>query len=211
MTRSNLNTILLCALCGVGLLACRANEATPTPEPQLKPTVRPTATLPAQGDQPTQPTQSTQPPSQGGLVAYDDPTAPFSMQYPTGWKVREEPESILFQSPDQAASIQIIIYEYPEGAPRTTTAKEVFDKFTQTFAQGTGLKLSNTATRADGSVYADVAFQDLATRSALQGSVRVLLAKSRRYHFILLFAADASQLARYKAIATTASDSFRER
>jgi hypothetical protein len=145
------------------------------------------------------------------MSSYDDPTAPFTLQYPAGWKVREEPESIFFQSADQSAAIQVIIYEYPEGAPRATTVKEIFDRFTQNLAQGTGLKLSNQATRPDGSVYADISYQDPATRNSLQGFVRVMLAKSRRYHFIMLFTTEASQIARYRPSATMASDSFRER
>ncbi len=202
--RRKINIVLLFAIL-ISLIACKADGvATPFEQSAAKPTLRPTATLPAQ-------VQPTQPPSQGGLSSYDDPTAPFIMQYPSGWKVREEPESIFFQSPDQAATIQIIIYEYPESAPGTTTAKEIFDRFTQNLAQGTGLKLSNQATRPDASIYADISYQDPATRNSLQGFVRVMLAKSRRYHFIVLFTAEASQIARYKPTAIMASDSFRER
>lgn len=205
VTRTPLQTALYFGIV-IALGACRAGDtATPTPEPaSARPTPRATATL----GTPPPPTNT---PNPNALLDYNDPSAPFTMQYPASWKVREEPESIFFQSPDQAATIQVIVYEYPEGAPRTTTAKEIFDRFTQSFTAGTGLKLSNTATRSDGSIYADTAFQDASTPSALQGFVRVLLAKSRRFHFILLFSADASQFARYKSIATTASESFRER
>ncbi len=197
--------ILLVALGVIGLIACRANGVTPSVEqPVSKPTARPTATLQVQ-------VQPTQPSTKGGMASYDDPTAPFAIQYPAGWKVREEPESIFFQASDQSATIQVIIYEYPEGAPKTATAKEIFDRFAQTFAQGTGLKLTNQANRPDASVFAEVAFQDPATRNPLQGFVRVVLSKSRRYHFIVLFTSDLDLFARYKPIGMAALDSFRER
>jgi hypothetical protein len=205
VTGTKIKAILLSPIL-IGLIACSANSAAPTAQsPAAQPNVRPTATLPP-------PDQPTQPPSQGGVTSYDDPTAPFTLQYPAGWQVREEPESIFFHSPDQAATIQLIIYEYPEGAPKTTTAKEIFDRFTQNLSsQSVGLKLSNQATRPDGSVYADISYQDSATQNALQGFVRVILAKSRRFHFILLFTVAPGQLARYKPGAVMASDSFRER
>ncbi len=198
-------TIPLLAVCAIGLIACRANEPTPLAgQPVDRATPRATATLQL-------PSQPTEPSNKTGLTSYDDPTAPFTIQYPVGWKVREEPESISFQAQDQSAAVQVILYEYPEGAPKTATAKDVFDRFTQAFAQNTGLKASKPTTRSDGSVSADVEFQDPATRKPLQGFVRVLLAQNRRYHFIVLFAADQNQFARYKPIGATVIDSFRER
>ncbi len=149
-----------------------------------------------------------QPPA---LVTYDDAAAPFTIQYPDGWKIREESDTVFFQAPDQSAAIQVTFYEYPEGAPKGVTAQDVFERFTQIFAQNTGLKIMRQSANADGSISADIEFKDPATGKPLQGFLRVALAQNRQYHFTVIFAANQDQFARLQATGAAAINSFQER
>lgn len=195
------------ALCLSAVTGCASEGPIPRPAPRTTPSqpVNPaspeqTATL--------QPTPA--PTSSSPVVLYDDKAAPFTVQYPRDWKIREEPESIFFVPADDTATFQVITYEYQEGAPRNITAKDILNNFVQNFSQGKGIKLTQQVTNPDSSVNANVEFTDGSARPQ-QGIVHVALAKSRRYHFILLFAANRDQFARYKAIAASVVESFRER
>jgi hypothetical protein len=197
----------LIALFAIVLSACAPEEATPTPSP------RPTASRPAPAATPA-PTATTQvaasSTASSPFVVYDDKSAPFTIQYPRGWTIREEPESIFFTAPDESAMLHIITYEYQEGVPKNIAAKDVLNNFSQNFTQGTGLKLTQPVTNADSSISANVEYTN-ASAPAQQGLLRVALAKSRRYHFIVLFSANRDQFAHYKPIGTTVVESFRER
>src|SRR5574341_76625 len=150
-------------------------------------------------------------PQQLGLVTFDDAAAPFTIQYPDGWKIREESDTVFFQAPDQSAGIQVTFYEYPEGAPKGVTAKDVFERFTQIFAQNTGLKIIRQSTNPDGSITADIEFKDPATGKPLQGFLRVALAQNRQYHFTVMFVANQDQFARLQTTGMAAINSFQER
>ncbi len=150
-------------------------------------------------------------PQPSALVTFDDAAAPFTIQYPDGWKIREESDTVFFQAPDQSAAIQVTFYEYPEGAPKGVTAQDVFERFTQIFSQNTGLKIMRQSTNVDGSITADIEFKDPATGKPLQGFLRVALAQNRQYHFTVMFAASQDQFARLKATGAAVVESFRER
>jgi len=206
-----LKTFLATFLLVIVLSACASPEPAPSVAARTTPTrAAISATL--------APTSATQPGSANAPTAspaapyalYDDKAAPFTIQYPRGWNVREEPESIFFTASDESASLQIITYEYQEGAPKNIAAKDVLNNFSQNFSQGTGLKLTQQATNADTSASANVEYTDASVRLQ-QGLVRVALSKDRRHHFIVLFSANKDQFARYKPIATTVLESFRER
>ena len=197
------------AFAAIILVACAPAEPTPTPAP------RPTASRAAIVATPAPTAQATiqvvsNPTASSPFALYDDKAAPFTIQYSRGWQIREEPESIFFTAPDETAALQVITYEYQEGAPKNITVRDVLNNFSQNFSQGTGLKLTQQVTNADSSISANVEFIDASARPQ-QGLVRVALAKSRRYHFIVLFSANRDQFTRYKPIATTVVESFRER
>lgn len=200
--------IIFSALVLSAVEGCASAEPTPTaPRPTasrsaISAPLAPTATI--------QLGSASAPTSSSPYAMYDDKAAPFTIQYPRGWNLREEPESILFTVPDETAALQIIFYEYLEGAPRNLTAKDVLNNFSQNFSLGTGLKLTQQVTNADASISAITEYTD-ASKRAQQGLVRVTIAKSKRYHFIVLFSANRDQFARYKPIGTTVVESFRER
>ena len=198
----------LIACCASVLSACASAE--PTPTSALRPTASRgaiSATLAPSANTPT-PNASTG--TLSPYVLYDDKSAPFTLQYPRGWNVREEPEAIFFIAPDATANLHIILYEYPEAAPRNIAAKDVLANFAPSFAQG-NLRLTQSVTNPDGSISSSVEYTDASTRQAQQGQIRVLISKNRRYHFIALFAAARDQFTRYRATSTAVLDSFRER
>jgi hypothetical protein len=194
--------ITVFAMCAIILAACAPETPTPT-VPRPTAAVAPKTATPA----PTATAIPPSPASSGPLVAYDDPSAPFTLRYPTGWQIREEPESIYFQSADKSAMVQVNLYEYPEPAPSSTTAKIIFDRYAQT----NGIKIVRSTANSDGSLGAEVSFQDPGSRAAMQGLVRTQLAKSRKYHFIVLFATTQDQFAKLRSLGQSSLDTFRER
>lgn len=191
----------------MGAVVGCASEPTPSPAPRSTPSRAAILATP----EPSLTTQSGGTPSSSApYILYDDKSAPFTVQYPRDWQIREEPENISFRAPDETAALQIILYEYLEGAPRNIAAKDVLNNFAQNFTLGRGLRLTQQVTNADGSVGATVEFIDGSTRPQ-QGLVRVLLAKNRHFHFIVLFSANRDQFTRYKPVATMVVESFRER
>ena len=194
----------LIALCAIVLSACASAEPTQIPtsrptaaRPTINATPEPLPTLPA----------ASAPTTGSPLALYDDKSAPFTIQYPRDWKIREEPESIVFTSPDQTATLQIVLYEYPEPAASGVTAKTIFDRF----VQNNMLKTARQTTNADGSIGAEIEYADPGTRASMQGLLRVALAKDRRHHFIIQFAATQVQFARWKPLAQTVVESLRQR
>ncbi len=204
--------ILLFTLLLFLLAAC----SSPAAEETQAPSAKPSATSPAIARNTPAPASSVPTPSAPTssspvFVLYDDKAAPFTIQHPRDWKIREEPESIFFTAPDESAVLHIITYEYQEGAPKYSTAKDVLNNFVASFGQGTGLKLSQQVTNADSSISANIEYADASTRAPLQGFMRVALAKNRRYHFIVLFSARQTLFPEYKSLGTTILESFRER
>ena len=190
-----------------GGVSVGVNNATPTPLPTSIPTNSPTATsAPSVTPAPTSAPRGTA--TSVKLATYTGSGAPFSVQYPENWTpndLEKDQRLVVITSPDQESSL-IVTY----GAAGNLTAEQALDAFLKGFNLP-NLKVSNQHKNTDGSMGADLTFDDPTSGSPLQGILRLVRQATSTQFYVIIFGSSPDQFAQSRTLGNSLLTSFQEK